>query len=154
MNEITAPHEVKKFLQDFVRLFQMYFGQRLVGVYLHGSLAMGCYNSVSSDIDILVVVREKLDVDSRHGIGQRLLELSETAPANGLEMSIVTLQCVEDFQYPTPYELHFSHSNKSGCADGTVDLVGQRTDPDLAAHFVITKARHLLIRRANRKHIP
>ena len=32
------------------------FGANLTGVYLHGSLAMGCFNPKKSDIDLLVVV--------------------------------------------------------------------------------------------------
>ena len=31
------------------------FGKDLTGVYLHGSLAMGCFNPQKSDIDLMVV---------------------------------------------------------------------------------------------------
>ncbi|MCK5129970.1 MAG: nucleotidyltransferase domain-containing protein [Clostridiales bacterium] len=31
-----------------------------MGIYLHGSLAMGCYTN-NSDIDLLIVVKEPLD---------------------------------------------------------------------------------------------
>lgn len=141
MDKFTIPEQVRVFLQEFVLKFQEYFGQRLVGIYLHGSLAMGCFNPVSSDIDILVVVNKPLAVNDRYHIGQILLEMAKTAPANGLEMSIVTLQSLQDFQYPTPYELHFSNGNRADYAAGTVDLVTQKFDPDLAAHFVITKTR-------------
>src|SRR5437762_546686 len=116
MNEIAAQDEVKSFLRRFVWSFQEYFGESLVGIYLHGSLAMGCFNPVSSDIDLLIVVKETLDLNAKHGISKILLELSETAPAKGPEMSIVTLNCVQDFHYPTPYELHFSYSNKNDFA--------------------------------------
>ena len=31
------------------------FGENLTGVYLHGSLAMGCFNPDKSDIDLIIV---------------------------------------------------------------------------------------------------
>jgi hypothetical protein len=43
--------------------------------------------------------------------------------------------------FPTPYELHFSPDNKQAFENESVDLTGSKTDPDLAAHFVITKER-------------
>ena len=37
----------------------------LVGIYLHGSLAAGCFHWERSDIDFLVVVRRPLTVDKK-----------------------------------------------------------------------------------------
>jgi len=139
--ELKTSDWMKDFLSEFVQIFVEGFGKNLVGIYLHGSLAMESLNPVSSDVDLLVVVRDRLSWDEKNGLGQRLLQLSEQAPPNGLEMSILTLDSLTPFQYPTPYELHFSNGNKEQFAQGTIDLTSDLTDPDLAAHFVITKAR-------------
>ena len=34
--------------------------EKLVGIYVHGSIAFGCFNWARSDIDFLVVVNESL----------------------------------------------------------------------------------------------
>src|SRR4051794_1050631 len=139
--EIKTSEWIKDFLNEFVQVFWDTFGENLVGIYVHGSLAMESFNPVSSDVDLLVVVRDRLSVEEKGAVGQQLLRLSEQAPPSGLEMSILTLASLSNFQYPTPYELHFSNDNKDRFAEGTIDFSSDLTDPDLAAHFVITKAR-------------
>jgi len=126
----------------FVESFKSYLGQKLVGVYLHGSLAMGCFNPASSDVDVLVVVADKLNRDEKRTLSQLLLQISGQVR---LEMSVVTLQSLQTFYHPSLYELHFSGSNKEGFERGYVDLTTEKTDPDLAAHFVITKARGICL---------
>ena len=143
--EMKASDWIKDFLGDFVQVFGDAFGENLIGIYVHGSLAMESFNPISSDLDLLVVVRAKLSRAEKSALGQQLLRLSEQAPPSGIEMSIVTLPSLTDFQYPTPYELHFSNGNKAAFAQGTVDFADDLTDPDLAAHFVITKARGLCL---------
>ncbi len=139
--ELKMSDWIKDFLSAFVQIQSDAFGENLIGVYLHGSLAMASFNPISSDVDLLVVVRDRLSRDQKIALGQRLLQLSEQAPPNGLEMSILTASSLSHFEYPTPYELHFSNGNKDRFAQGTIDFAADQTDPDLAAHFVITKAR-------------
>src|SRR5215217_8008171 len=45
-------------------------GRLLVGVYLHGSLAMRSYRRPKSDIDLLVVVRGRLDPTVRGAVAR------------------------------------------------------------------------------------
>jgi predicted nucleotidyltransferase len=139
--EISAPESIHLFLAEFVQAFQAALGEALTGIYLHGSLAMGCFNPSSSDVDILVVVGAPLSLPQKNELGQLLLRLSELSPANGLEMSIVILDSLRRFRHPCPYELHFSDGNKAAYADGSIDLSGEKVDPDLAAHYTITRWR-------------
>ena len=143
--ELKLSDWIKDFLGELVQVFRDACGENLIGIYLHGSLAMESFNPISSDVDLLVVVRDALPSDEKQAIGERLLRLSEQAPPNGLELSILTLQSLTDFQYPTPYELHFSNGNKDRFAEGTIEFSPDQTDPDLAAHFVITQARGLCL---------
>lgn len=64
-------HEV---LTHFVSMCQRMMGKNLVGVYLHGSLAMGCFNPWESDLDLLVVVDKDLAVHATisHSYGKVL----------------------------------------------------------------------------------
>src|SRR5262249_53046683 len=116
-------------------------GDELIGIYLHGSLAMNSFNPVSSDIDFLIVVKDQLSLADKREDSKILIELSDKAPAKGFEMSVITLGSLKHFKYPTPYELHFANSIKQDFEDGKVDFATNKTDPDLAAHFVITRAR-------------
>ena len=124
---------------------QVYFENGLIGIYLHGSLAMGGFNEISSDIDILIVTKNKLSMKSRRGLSQIILKLSEKAPAKGFELSIVALENLKNFVYPTPYEFHFSMDRLQSFRQGKVDFADGKTDPDLAAHFVITKERGICL---------
>jgi predicted nucleotidyltransferase len=141
MDDTKIPNNVKIELDKLAEQLTRHLGGQLVGIYLHGSLAMGGFNPISSDVDILVVVQNKLSLENKKEIGQIMLDLSKSAPGKGYELSIITLDSLQNFTYPTPFEFHFSDSNKEAFEKGTVDLSDGKTDPDLAAHFVITKHR-------------
>jgi predicted nucleotidyltransferase len=133
-----VPAEISRLLNALTGSLAGLLGAELVGVYLHGSLAMGCFNPESSDVDLLVVVNEKLPLATKQAIAYSLLALSDKFPKNGIELSIVTLDAVQQFQYPTPYELHFSEAWKARYRADAVNLEDPMFDPDLAAHFVVT----------------
>lgn len=142
--KIIAPQNIKDLLKKIVKNLHDCLGNNLVGIYLHGSLAMGSYNPVSSDIDFLIVLKNKPLPEIKKEIGQIMIRLSEKAPpepSNGLEMSVVTLENLQNFKYPTPYELHFASSNKQDFIDQKVNFSIENTDPDLVTHFVVTKNR-------------
>ena len=87
-------------------------GENLTGIYLHGSVAFGCFRWEKSDIDFLVVVKEELP----HGIKRRLMDLilrlSESAPPKGLEMSIVLEAECRHVRHPVPFLLHYSNMHR------------------------------------------
>lgn len=123
------------------------FENNLVGIYLHGSMAMGCFNGIKSDIDILVVVENAITDLQKKMFMDVIVALNDKAPAKGIEMSLVKSEYCKNFIYPTPYDLHFStmHLNwyKSNSKDYIEKMNG--TDQDLAAHFVITKNRGIVL---------
>lgn len=124
--------------KEIAKTFQHELANNLIGVYLHGSLAMGCFNPESSDIDILVVVEDNLSLGTKKMLGKSLVEISDKYSQN-IELSILTLDVLNNFKYPTPYELHFSPDNKKSYENESIDLNSKDPDPDLAAHFVITR---------------
>ena len=50
--------ELKGLLDEFICNSKNILQDNLIGIYLHGSLAMGCFNEKKSDIDLLVVVKQ------------------------------------------------------------------------------------------------
>lgn len=145
MTDDKFPTETSSLLNDLVERSRECLGENLVGVYLHGSLAMGCFNLASSDIDVLIVVKDGMELEDKQDAGNSFIELIKNFPANKLELSIVTLDALKNFQYPTPYELHFSNENVENFTGGKFDLMKHREDADLAAHFVITKNRGICL---------
>ena len=107
-------------------------------MYVHGSIAMGCFNPQSSDIDVLAVVSRPLCIENKRALGRAHLMLAEQFGYH-VELSVITQATLTHFTYPTPYEFHYSDMHKEAYQKGTADLSDGKTDPDLAAHFVITK---------------
>jgi predicted nucleotidyltransferase len=67
--------DVEPLLDSFASGLTELLGEELVGAYLHGSLALGGFNSEESDVDFLVVTRRELDegrVESLAAMHQRL----------------------------------------------------------------------------------
>ncbi|WP_456272367.1 nucleotidyltransferase domain-containing protein [Bacillus sp. AK031] len=100
--------EITTYLDDIVTIFKEEMKDNLTGVYLHGSLAMGCFNPDRSDIDLLVICEREMNTGTKKQIIKRLLALTH-GKRNQLEMSIVLKRYLDDFVYPTPFELHFFH---------------------------------------------
>lgn len=129
--------------ERFVRGSREILGDDLVGVYLHGSAAMGCFNEKTSDIDLIVVTTGGIPDAEKHRFMDMVVGLGALAPEKGIEMSIVRREVCDPFVYPTPFELHFSNMHAAWYAndpDGYVEKMNG-TDPDLAAHFTILRSR-------------
>jgi len=126
-------------LDKFVEQCKKIFTTELVGVYLHGSMAMGCFNPDKSDIDLIVIIEEHISDAQKLEFMKCIVELNGQAPAKGLELSIVKRKYCSPFRYPTPFELHFSPTHLKWFYDAPQDYVENMKgeDKDLAAHFTI-----------------
>ncbi|MBP3618420.1 MAG: DUF4111 domain-containing protein [Lachnospiraceae bacterium] len=130
---------IKMITEKFVEQSKAILDDNLVGVYLHGSAAMGCYNDEKSDIDLLVVIHNDMSDEEKRRYMDMVVELNTYAPTKGIELSIVKKSICKPFVYPTPFELHFSVAHlewyKSNPQDYVLKMKG--TDKDLAAHITI-----------------
>ena len=126
-------------LENFVTQSQNILGDNLVGIYLHGSAVMGCFNEKKSDIDLLIVVDTALSNEIKHRYMDMVVELNTYAPEKGIELSIVRKKVCKPFIYPTPFELHFSITHLQWYKANPSDYIDKMngTDKDLAAHFTI-----------------
>lgn len=142
-----CPDDVKKLINDVVKSFRKTLKDNLVGVYLHGSLAMGCFNPNYSDIDMLIVVEREMSVeDKRLFVGDFLDTIkSKKIPKKGIEFSVIQIKYLRNFEYPTPFELHYSKMWKEAYEQNRVDFSKQNRDPDLAAHIVVTLNRGMCL---------
>lgn len=129
-------------LEQIKDAYQRILGDTLTGIYIHGSLAFGCFRFECSDIDFLVVVETEPSLAQKKALIQTLLNLNPSAPPKGFEMSVVLKADCQNFKHPLPYCLHYSNSHLSKIQS---DLTAycttmQGLDPDLAAHITVTHA--------------
>jgi len=146
---ITCPESVRRQINNLLATFQAAISSNLTGIYLHGSLAMGCFNPARSDIDLLVVTQHGMSVETKRHIAQTLLACS-LSPAP-VEISFLVLQDIHPFRHPLPFDLHYSESWREryvqALADGTWQTWNdeKKRDHDLAAHITVTRARGICL---------
>ena len=127
--------ETSRFVERVVVALRDHLGRELLGVYLHGSLALGSYYAPKSDIDLLLVVRAALDPAARERLSRLFLTLSVDRPTLGdVEVSTITEQAARHFEHPMPFEMHYSVSWNERIRSGDIDYSAERKDPDLTAH--------------------
>lgn len=124
-----------KILEVIVERYKKILDKNLVGIYLHGSLAMGCYTN-RSDIDFLVVVRQPIDMKTKKDLIESIIHL-DNLPKKGVEMSIILERYAKEFIYPTPFELHYSDFHRDRYLSDSDYICGGLTDRDLAAYITI-----------------
>lgn len=128
-------------LLRFTEMSRATLGDNLIGIYLHGSAAMGCFNPQKSDLDLILVVEKEIPDATKLEFMWNVVELNKEAPAKGIELSIVKNVYCDPFVYPTPFELHFSCTHLNWFREKPEDYVEKMkgTDKDLAAHFTIIR---------------
>lgn len=111
-------------------------------VYVHGSLAMGCFYRAKSDVDLLVVVPESLTPVERERVARGFAGTAAARPVLGdLEMSVLTAAQARTHEHPRPYEVHYSAMWTDAILEGRLDYDGSGADSDLAAHISVVRER-------------
>jgi len=106
---------------------------------------MGCFNKDSSDIDLLIVVKDKLSILTKKDIINFTLETSQISTKKGIEMSIILKKELDNFKYSTPFELHYSETHREKYLNDPDYICDNNVDADLAAHITITIARGICL---------
>ena len=140
-----CPLEVRHQVNSLVEGVHATLGESLVGVYLHGSLAMGCFNPRRSDLDLLVVTGQRTSVEQKTKLAELLLRVS-LAPSP-IEISLLARDQIHPWRHPASFDLHFSEAWR----DRTLaDLASgewrnwndaERCDEDLAGHITVVNRR-------------
>lgn len=145
----TCPETVHTQINNLLAAFKQTLDENLIGIYLHGSLAMGCFNPARSDIDLLVVIQHSMSIETKRDIAQTLLTGS-LSPLP-VEISFLVEPDVHLFEHPLPFDLHYSEGWRERyvqmLADGAWRTWNDETkrDPDLATHIMVTRARGICL---------
>lgn len=121
-------------------------GNQLIGIYLHGSLAMGCYYRPKSDIDLIVVVNGKLAVDLAKTVGVSIANETVNRPTTGnVELSVITSEVARQVPVPIPFEVHYSSGWQEKILKDEIDYSKEKTDVDLPSHLTYVTQRGICL---------
>ncbi|OEF98815.1 hypothetical protein BHF71_10840 [Vulcanibacillus modesticaldus] len=145
----NSPSSTKQQINRFIKLVTEQLTGNLIGIYLHGSLTMKCFNPEKSDIDLIVVTTEQMDISTKKKIIEELLVLSNNP--HPIEVSFIINDDLKEWKYPTPFDLHYSEDWRNKYKK---ELIFEKwkewnnkkeTDVDLAAHITIILQRGITL---------
>ena len=90
--------------------FEHILGQKLLGIYLDGSLALGGFQPARSDINVLAVVTEKIDSLLKRKLVELLLRISNMP--RPLDVYVLAAKDLFPFQPPLSFELHYNEQSR------------------------------------------
>ena len=135
-----VPELVRPQLDELTSGLLGLLADELIGLYVHGSLALGCFNAARSDVDVLAVTARPLSDDERYALADLFLRIS--ARPSGIEAHVVTLAQLTPWRYPPSYDFHYGESRRERLVlepDGVLERPVEG-DPDLAAHYDVVRA--------------
>jgi predicted nucleotidyltransferase len=100
---VTAYAEINDLLNDLLTQMQAVLGQKLVGVYLYGSLVWGDFDRESSDIDLVVATSSDIDVQEFSDLDAMQLGLIDkhTYWDGRIEIAYVSIAALQTFKSHT-----------------------------------------------------
>lgn len=145
----NCPLPTQEQINTFIDMVKGQLNNNLIGIYLHGSLSMNCFNPERSDIDLIVVIANQIEISKKKKIIEELI-LQSNNP-HPIEVSFIVQEDLKEWKYPTPYDLHYSEYWRNAyikeLSNGQWALWNNKkdTDSDLAAHFAIIEQRGIIL---------
>ncbi|MDB4895546.1 MAG: hypothetical protein JWN15_1808, partial [Firmicutes bacterium] len=140
-----CPQPVRTQVEGFLAALQRQLGPNLLGLYLHGSLAMGTPNPAPKDIDLLAITRHGLDGVVKEQLVNLLLTASRCP--RDLEFHCVQAAELAVWRHPLPFDFHYSEGWRERFLAGEWRTLndGVHADPELAAHVTILRERGIAL---------
>lgn len=141
----TCPDDVRAPVDTVIEDFNAILEGSLIGAYLHGSLATGCFNPTRSDIDILMVTESQLSNTQYRDMAKVMLDVSEHPYP--FELSTMADGYLKVWEHPCPYDFHYSKDWRERMTKMLEDetwqswTAPQNKDGDLAGHITIANHR-------------
>jgi hypothetical protein len=134
--EVSLDPKSTAYVVEVTERLRATLGDRLLGIYLHGSAVLGDFVREGSDVDLVAVSDGPLTDDERDMVAERLSSESLRCPARGLELHIVDRGSLEELVEPPPFELHVA-TDPGRVVSGR----GHGGDPDLVMHYAVLRQR-------------
>jgi predicted nucleotidyltransferase len=103
----NTPRSTREVLRGTLSALHAILQDSLMGIYLCGSLAMGCFHPKSSDIDLILVVKERLTEEQEKKTIEYLKKTS--TEDRRIELNIVRADVLRNPQYPMLVDLHYEY---------------------------------------------
>jgi predicted nucleotidyltransferase len=144
----NCPKEVKDQIKKLNEILVQHLGENLLGIYIHGSLALKSFNPISSDLDVIVLLRDKLDLETRFQLIKEMLILSKKP--SPVEISFITRDAIFPWKHPTPFQLHSSEYwrqryEERVAIDDKNFWAETPEDSDLACHLTLINKKGICI---------
>src|SRR4051812_24850 len=94
----NCPVAVREQIDQLSSTLSSLLSEHLIGIYLHGSLAMGCFNRHHSDLDLLVITTNHMSLSTKRQIIEHLLSCSQQPCP--IEISFLTHSQLLPWHYP------------------------------------------------------
>lgn len=141
----SCPKATRQQTHRLIDGFRQRLDSNLIGVYLHGSLAMNCFNPATSDVDLLVTTCYRIPLETKISMIELLLVVSGLP--HPIEISFLCQEDLTPWRYPTPYDLHYGEDWRKTFSTNLATHPRKQpneqpqVDPDLAAHITVTRER-------------
>jgi streptomycin 3"-adenylyltransferase len=149
-NYNTLSPDVKEQIGKVTDIWLKCIGKSVIGIYLHGSIALNCFVEGASDIDILIICDRRINREERLLISKNIIDI-DVKPSH-LEMSAIWINDLNPWKYPTPCQYHYSdswteHYKKLLSDDIKESFIVDEDflDADIACHAQLTKQSGICI---------
>ncbi len=83
-----VPGEIAEYGREVVASLREHLGDRLVGGYFVGSIALGGYVAGESDVDLIAVSASAIPDEAKSSLADAVLATTASCPARGLELTL------------------------------------------------------------------
>lgn len=142
-NYETLSTDTKGQIKHLTDIWLECIGESVIGIYIHGSMALNCFVEGASDIDLLIICDRRINREERLLISKKIIEI-DCKPSH-LEMSAIWINDLIPWKYPTPCQFHYSDTwteHYKKLLDGEIKesfIVDEDfCDADIACHAKLT----------------
>lgn len=141
----NCSEDVQAQIKRLIEGFRLQLAENLIGIYLHGSLAMGCFNPLRSDIDLLVITHRRMSLETKRNLAEFILDASLNP--SRIEISFLRHGDLHPWHYPAPFDFHYSEDWRKDFERALNDdswkewNAVQPFDEDLAGHINVLNHR-------------
>lgn len=100
------PQEINEQINKVIHVWKEQVSDKLIGVYLHGSISLEAFHPESGDIDILVVVKDSLTVEEKLSIAKDIIEIDGNP--RPIEISAIKEEDAKNWKTPGNCVFHYS----------------------------------------------
>lgn len=143
-NYESVSNDIKNQIEWVRKIWSNHLNDDLIGMYIHGSMALKCFREGVSDIDILIICKYQIPRTLRIAIAKDIIE-ADMNPCS-LEISAICIADLQPWKYPTLCQFHYSdywteqyRKFINGITHECFILDNNFEDKDIACHVKLTK---------------